>query len=408
MNDKTNIDNDSLDSEDQNNEENELEPFMNCIVVDTDIDEDASPRKINALELTDKIGKALEDTIGKIKYPVVPAAQLAVSNMASLLDSSAYTAAMQVTSLATKDSLCNAFNSANDIMNNNCAAYFDQISSAAQAGFMSSALYDLGNAINSMPIYQNIDYSRMLDPLRDVMDRISKTYFDIFHSIDLGKLLLDKMTALVDAPFQFMDIYEEREKFSETYLNTLVECYWFPYISDSLSLGYINEILDIRLHTRSINSRKKQIDSFIFSVFTKSTLREIKSRWYHTIEDKTRSRMLRQCIDAHVDGKYALSVCTLAPIWEAIIKDKKNHEGFAAPKKIKSYLFELVEEDEYPHAKIIKDYYEQFTILSYNNGEELKEDTPSRNPIAHGYFPTYPSRKMSLNAILFTDFLLNL
>ena len=38
----------------------------------------------------------------------------------------------------------------------------------------------------------------------------------------------------------------------------------------------------------------------------------------------------------------------------------------------------------------------------------MKEDVPGRHGIAHCWYNKYPTKKAALNAILFTDFLLNL
>lgn len=38
----------------------------------------------------------------------------------------------------------------------------------------------------------------------------------------------------------------------------------------------------------------------------------------------------------------------------------------------------------------------------------MKSDIPSRHCISHCWYDTYPNRKMALNTILFTDFLLGL
>lgn len=38
----------------------------------------------------------------------------------------------------------------------------------------------------------------------------------------------------------------------------------------------------------------------------------------------------------------------------------------------------------------------------------MKSDVPGRHGIAHCWYDTYPNRKMALNAIIFTDFLLEL
>ena len=40
--------------------------------------------------------------------------------------------------------------------------------------------------------------------------------------------------------------------------------------------------------------------------------------------------------------------------------------------------------------------------------DDIKDDVPGRHPVAHSWYNSYPSKKMALNAILFTDCLINI
>ena len=58
--------------------------------------------------------------------------------------------------------------------------------------------------------------------------------------------------------------------------------------------------------------------------------------------------------------------------------------------------------------KPIVEFFEQFIAYHCDCQEQAKVDVPGRNAVAHGWFVGYPTRKAALNAILFTDFLLNI
>lgn len=58
--------------------------------------------------------------------------------------------------------------------------------------------------------------------------------------------------------------------------------------------------------------------------------------------------------------------------------------------------------------KVINSYCDEFIFYSCSNSSEVKKDVPGRHSIAHSWYEEYPSKKMALNAIFFTDFLLNL
>jgi hypothetical protein len=47
-------------------------------------------------------------------------------------------------------------------------------------------------------------------------------------------------------------------------------------------------------------------------------------------------------------------------------------------------------------------------MYNCNSSAETILDVPGRNSAAHSFYESYPTRKAALNAILFTDFLLNL
>lgn len=429
-------DNNSIDEETYEDKE----PLS--IAIDTEIDEDTSSVNINQIEIAERMQASFQKTIDRLN---LPAYSSAIQNTLSSITASAanpmndrLSQAFEQATLAQKsiqsafedinyssraanasESLVAHCHFENDYLINAVKQPYELDISAMESTYMSerisevmrSPLSDFASKIATLPEYYDIDFNYMLNPFQEVMHSYNESYSAAFKSIDFGNLLLDKMRIVLDDPLDRIinnDAFFDRERFSKVYLETLVECEWFPYINDSITLQYISAILDIRKHTRSIKSRTKQLNSFIFSVFNKKVLKIIKSDWYHIVADSTKSRIIRQCIDAHINGQYALSVCTLAPMWESIIKEKQNHKGHASPKVIKNYLFALVDEDEFPNSQIIKDYYEQFTMLHFEDEKDLKDDTPSRHPIAHGCFSKYPSKKMSLNAILFTDFLLNL
>ena len=53
-------------------------------------------------------------------------------------------------------------------------------------------------------------------------------------------------------------------------------------------------------------------------------------------------------------------------------------------------------------------FFDEYIMYNCESVEEVKEDVPGRNSSAHSWYNKYPSRKAALNAILFTDFLLDI
>lgn len=66
----------------------------------------------------------------------------------------------------------------------------------------------------------------------------------------------------------------------------------------------------------------------------------------------------------------------------------------------------MIEENEFD--KIFASFCEEFIFYDCRKVEEVKPDVPGCHGIAHCWYNTYPNKKMALNAILFTDFLLRL
>lgn len=256
------------------------------------------------------------------------------------------------------------------------------------------------------------DYSyteRMFSPLQKIMDSYAATYSDFSRAGILGSAVFESLNSSLSKISKLL--LEKRytfdiERFEKAYLQCLLDSMWFPYASEDISFGFMGDIIDIRNHTRAVKSRTSKIDKCVFSYFNKTRIRAIKSSWNKLESNRVRSRIMRQCIDAHIDGRYALTISTLVPLWESIIKDKVNHKGRICSEKLKDALWELVDDNGCP--EIINEYYGNYIMRQFDGKEDIKENTPMRHPLSHGVYNEYPTKKTSLNAILFTDFLLRL
>ena len=117
-------------------------------------------------------------------------------------------------------------------------------------------------------------------------------------------------------------------------------------------------------------------------------------------------RILVQAVQAYHRREYALTVSALSTLWEGIIQEKVNDNSYRVSRKTRENLAKLIEENEFD--KIFSSFCEEFIFYDCRKAEEVKQDVPGRHCIAHCWYNTYPNRKMALNAILFTDFLLRL
>lgn len=168
----------------------------------------------------------------------------------------------------------------------------------------------------------------------------------------------------------------------------------------------VDDVLEILDTSRASKNRTKRIDRLIFSYYNKEEINNFKRDWRQLNLPSYMTRILIQSVQAYHRREYALALSALSTLWEGIIQEKINDESYRVSKKTRQNLTKLIEENEFDD--IFSSFCEEFIFYDCHNSQEVKSDVPGRHGIAHGWYDTYPNRKSALNAILFTDFLLNL
>lgn len=92
-------------------------------------------------------------------------------------------------------------------------------------------------------------------------------------------------------------------------------------------------------------------------------------------------------------------------MWEGLLKQKMPIKK-RKKEELENDIKGLVVDNGYE--KILGDYYNNLIISTCYGLEDVKEGVPNRNGIAHSWYKKYPNKKASLNAILLTDFIINL
>ena len=254
----------------------------------------------------------------------------------------------------------------------------------------------LSEAISKLDLHNNFTY---LENMRNSFSNLSTLMETWNKSVFAG--LFEQWEDL----FKFSD-WKLSE---ELYLNTMYEAQWFPYFTGHVKHTELYGIFEIIERTRpSSKSRKCQIDRHIFNYFTKTKLREIKRAWRATNLTSAKKKLLCQAIDSYIDKKYGLTVSAIVPLWERIIAQMANSPCSFKSEEIKKCFHKLLENNAIP--TIINDFYINFLASTCYSSSEVSTEYPIRSAVAHGWigFDKYPTRKMALNAILFTDFLFNL
>lgn len=192
----------------------------------------------------------------------------------------------------------------------------------------------------------------------------------------------------------------------EIYLSAMFDARWFPYAAWIADIRMIDEIFEILDTSRASNNRTKKMDRLIFSYYDKEELMSLKRRWRQMNLPSYMIRILIQSVQAYNRREYALTVSALSTLWEGIIQEKVNDNSYRISRKTRENLDKLIQENKFD--MIFTSFCDEFIFYNCTKPEEVKPDVPGRHGIAHCWYDSYPNRKVALNAILFTDFLLNL
>lgn len=198
----------------------------------------------------------------------------------------------------------------------------------------------------------------------------------------------------------------EYEEVNEVFLKAMFDARWFPYAGWIADFRIVDAILEILDTSRASKNRVKRIDKLIFSYYDKDEINNLKRGWRQMNLPSYMTRILVQSVQAYHRREYALTVSALSTLWEGIIQEKVNDTSYRISRKTRENLTKLIEENEFN--KIFSSFCEEFIFYNCTKPEDVKPDVPGRHGIAHCWYDTYPNRKMALNAILFTDFLLGL
>lgn len=196
------------------------------------------------------------------------------------------------------------------------------------------------------------------------------------------------------------------DQINEIFLKAMFDARWFPYAGWIADFRIVGDLVEILNTSRVSKNRVKRIDRLIFSYYSKEEIDNFKRNWRKLDLPPYMIRILIQSIQAYHRREYALTVATLSTLWEGIIQEKAQDKGYRVSKRTRQNLTKLIDVNEYD--KIFSSFCEEFILYDCNSPEQVRDDVPGRHGIAHCWYDKYPSRKMALNAIIFTDFLLQL
>lgn len=279
-----------------------------------------------------------------------------------------------------------------------------------------SGMYNVSSAFSDYLQRNQEQFRSITDSLRAISESygnaisnlVKSPVFEWLNSLDVFPI----HSILTDLHLPEDGLLGQYDKLKEAYLATLMECKWFPYAAWAADLNLFAEVSDIMATSRGASKRReKRIDQAILAYYDKAEIKAIKRQWRQIDIDNHIKKILGQAIEAHLRGEYALTISSLATMWEGLIYIKANNVSMQdrhrqKMDKTKKELVALTEANDYN--KIFSDYFDQFIVSQCNAVSDVVDGVPNRHGVSHSWYHKYPNKKASLNAILLTDFILSL
>lgn len=267
--------------------------------------------------------------------------------------------------------------------------------------FESPAFRTFENWSNSAVTYLATGLTALItNPVMQEIQSISSSLGKWLQTVDFSPLT-SILENIQDIGFDY-----DYEEVNEVFLKAMFDARWFPYAGWIADFRIVDAMLEILDTSRASKNRVKRIDNLIFCYYDKEEINNLKRGWRQMNLPSYMTRILVQSVQAYHRREYALTVSALSTLWEGIIQEKMNDESFRISRKTRENLTKLIEENEFD--KIFSSFCDEFIFYNCTKPKDVKPDVPGRHGIAHCWYNTYPNRKMALNAILFTDFLLGL
>ena len=188
----------------------------------------------------------------------------------------------------------------------------------------------------------------------------------------------------------------------------LFESKWIPSVRTHLDWEERGGLFEILSSTRNGSAnRTKKVDSFIFNHFDTKHLSEMKKKWRQSGLPNYIYRILSQSVDAYNKRQYALTLSSMAMLWEKLIALLSDESKYRTITTTKKEVSELIETATNEANSLITQYFNDYIYYNCTDESDVIENVPGRHGIVHGWYSKYPTRKAALNAILFTDMLID-
>lgn len=147
------------------------------------------------------------------------------------------------------------------------------------------------------------------------------------------------------------------------------------------------------------------IERTVLARYDDARLKAIVERWESRTLLARRLSILRPAVEAHIEGKYALSVPALLAQMEGVVADGFAHRGQMNGVQYKAYVGKLLSPELLrKHDEMVKDFMVEVILAGFKHGGPLP-NSMSRHAILHGADTSYGTAATSLKVILLFDYL---
>lgn len=173
---------------------------------------------------------------------------------------------------------------------------------------------------NLATIYR-LTYSSALTLSQNLTPRVNPQILDFIGKLDYS--YLKKAIHYISCRYtKLEDNFEE--EIVKMYAKSLYEAKWFPAIGTRKDLDIALNLIEEKQILKSDSISEDSIDSVILYYYSDMKIEQLKKQWKKTNQPKFRKQIFNNCLDAFLRKEYALTFCTLIPMWEGILNEKKN------------------------------------------------------------------------------------
>jgi hypothetical protein len=163
---------------------------------------------------------------------------------------------------------------------------------------------------------------------------------------------------------------------------------------------------------KKLSDQRNIVDSFMVEYFTDHHINHILSTWKRRKSLGTRISILEEAIEAHINGRYFVSVPTFLTQIEGVLSDSSwSEKGRSLQDKYLTSLDEILDRSDYYGQeytkKAIMELFRKKIIHQWFHGDKVPFEL-NRHAILHGGDVNYGSRKNSLKTILLLNLLVEL